>query len=61
MRNSLWTVIAIVGAIMGFLMGYATAPMIESGMLGARAGKPASKIDPRKELEQYYRDLLKER
>lgn len=61
MRNSLWAVIAIVGAIMGFLMGYSTAPMIESGMLSGQGGKPPPKIETSKELEQYYKELYKER
>lgn len=60
MRNILWAVFAIVGAIMGFLMGYATAPMVETGMLTGQGGKPASKIEASKELEQYYKDLYKE-
>lgn len=61
MRNVLWTIFAIVGGIMGFLMGYATAPMIESGMLAGQGGKPASKMEANKELEQFYKDLYKER
>lgn len=61
MHNSLWTVIAIVGGVMGFVMGYATAPMIETGMLAGQGGKPLSKIETRKELEQYYKDLYQEK
>lgn len=61
MHNSLWTVIAIVGGVMGFVMGYATAPMIETGMLTGQGGKPLSKIETRKELEQYYKDLYQEK
>lgn len=61
MHNSLWTVIAIVGGVMGFIMGYATAPMIETGMLTGQGGKPVSKIETRKELEQYYKDLYQEK
>ena len=61
MRNVLWTIFAIVGGIMGFLMGYATAPMIESGVLTGQGGKHATKIEAGKELEQFYKDLYKER
>lgn len=61
MHNSLWTVIAIVGGVLGFVMGYATAPMIETGMLTGQGGKPLSKIETRKELEQYYKDLYQEK
>lgn len=60
MRNSLWSIFAVVGAIMGFLMGYATAPMVEYGMFSAKAGKPQPKIEAQKALEQYYKDLYKE-
>jgi basic membrane lipoprotein Med (substrate-binding protein (PBP1-ABC) superfamily) len=61
MRNSLWSVIAIVSVIMGFLMGYATAPMIETGMLMGRGGQSVPKTETVKELEQYYEDLYKEK
>lgn len=60
MRNSLWSIFAVVGAIMGFLMGYATAPMVEYGMFSAKAGKPQPQVEKKKALEQYYRDLYKE-
>jgi hypothetical protein len=61
MRNSLWSVIAIVGAIMGFVMGYATAPMVETGMLTGKGGTPGPKIEASKDLRQYYQDLYKEK
>lgn len=61
MRNSLWIIITIVSALLGFVMGYATAPMMETGMLSGKGGKPASKIESTKELEQYYKDLFKEK
>lgn len=61
MRNSLWIIIAIVSTILGFVMGYATAPMMETGMLSGKGAKPASRIESTKELEQHYRDLFKEK
>jgi hypothetical protein len=60
MRNSLWSIFAVLGAVMGFLMGYATAPMVESGLMRGEGGKPSAKIETKKEIEQYYRDLYKE-
>ncbi len=60
MRTSLWSIFALLGAVMGFLMGYATAPMIESGLLSSEGGKPRTKIESRKDIEKYYRDLYKE-
>lgn len=60
MRDSLWAVLAIVAAIVGFLMGYATAPMIEAGMLGGGPAAPAAKSGAREELERYYRSLIEE-
>ena len=60
MRNSLWSIFAVLGAVMGFLMGYATAPMIESGLMSGQGGKPRTTIENKKEIEQYYKDLYKE-
>lgn len=60
MRTSLWSIFAVLGAVMGFLMGYATAPMIESGLLSGESSKPRAKIESRKDIEKYYRDLYKE-
>lgn len=61
MQKSLWTIFAILGALMGFLMGYATAPMIESGLMSGEGGKPRTSIETKKEIEQYYKDLYKEK
>ncbi len=61
MRNSLWIVIAIVSTILGFVMGYATAPMVETGMLTGKGGKSAAAIESAKEMEQHYKDLFKEK
>jgi len=61
MRNSLWIVIAIVSTILGFVMGYATAPMVETGMLTGKGGKPPAKVESAKEMEQYYKDLFREK
>lgn len=60
MRNSLWSIFAVVGAVMGFLMGYATAPMVEYGMLGAQGARPEKKMEGDKAIERYYKDLYKE-
>ena len=60
MRNSLWSIFAVLGAVMGFLMGYATAPMIESGLISGQGGKPRTVLEDKKALEQYYKDLYKE-
>ena len=58
MRNSLWTVMALAGAFLGFAMGYATPPMVETGMLAGTGAPP--KAEPSKDLEQYYKDLYKQ-
>ncbi len=60
MRNSLWSIFAVLGAVIGFLMGYATAPMIESGLMSGESGKPRATIENKKAIEQYYKDLYKE-
>ena len=61
MRNSLWTIIVIMSAIMGFMLGYATSPMLEVGLIGGKAASPAAKGESKQELEQYYKDLFKEK
>lgn len=61
MRNSLWVMIVIMAAIMGFIMGFSTSPMIEAGMFSGKGAAPGVKGDAKKELEQYYRDLYKEK
>ncbi|TAN54245.1 MAG: hypothetical protein EPN19_07205 [Betaproteobacteria bacterium] len=60
MHNNLWSLFAVLGAVMGFLMGYATAPMIESGLMSGQGGKAATQVETRKAIEQYYKDLYKE-
>ena len=60
MRNSLWTIIVVMAAIMGFLLGFSTSPMIETGMLGGHGAAPGSQGDSKKEIEHYYKDLYKE-
>ncbi|MDH3318579.1 MAG: hypothetical protein OEO84_02690 [Betaproteobacteria bacterium] len=61
MRNSLWIIIVIMSAIMGYMLGYATSPMIETGLIGGKPAPHAATGAGKKELEQYYQDLFKEK
>ena len=60
MKSSLWIVIAVTAAFLGFMMGYSLPPMIEAGVFAGK-GEPAG-IEPGldKEMEQYYQELMKE-
>ncbi len=60
MKESLWVVIVVTAAFVGFLMGYSLPPLVETGMLTGKGGQAgvASELD--EEMQDYYRDLLKE-
>ena len=50
----------VTAAFLGFLIGYSTPPLIESGMIGGK-GKQAKKPPAlQKDTSQYYRDLYKD-
>lgn len=60
MKKDLWVVIIIVGAFMGFLMGYSLPPMIEVGMIGPEKEQIGIQTDVDQDMEQHYQDLLNE-
>lgn len=61
MKSGLWVVILVVTVFMGFLMGYSIPPLLEVGMIGGEKGEAVGvKSDVSKEMEQYYKDLMKE-
>lgn len=57
-RNDFWTVVLVVAAFSGFMMGYSVPPMVEVGMIGggddAEIGLKSG-VDA--DLEEYYRSL----
>ncbi len=61
MKSDLWVVIVVTVAFIGFLTGYSLPPLVETGML---TGKIDEQVEMTQELsedmEQYYRDLLKD-
>ncbi|MDH3514879.1 MAG: hypothetical protein OEM83_08430 [Gammaproteobacteria bacterium] len=57
MKNSLWLVITLSGVFLGFGMGYATPPMVETGMLTGKGAPP--KVEKADELKKFYQDLYK--
>ncbi len=60
MKNSLWVVIVIVAAFLGFLMGYTLPPLIEVGMIGGSGERPGVQTELSEDMQDYYDDLLKE-
>jgi hypothetical protein len=61
MKSDLWIVIVVTAAFLGFLMGYSVPPLIEAGMLGGKGEQVGATPELDKDMEQYYRDLLKEK
>lgn len=60
MKNNLWIFFAIIGAFMGFLLGYSTPPMMEVGLSDPSVdtsveGEQISAED--EDLTEYYKDL----
>jgi len=60
MKTDLWVVIVVTVAFIGFLMGYSLPPLVETGMLTGKGGQAEVAPALDKDMEQYYRDLLKE-
>ena len=60
MKTGLWIIIVIVVGFLGFLVGFSTPPFIHSGVLTTEGVtvEPGTEMD--QEMEQYYKDLLKE-
>lgn len=60
MKNSLWIIIAVVAAFLGFMMGYSVPPFVETGFAGSKgkAAQPVQKLD--KDMQDYYKNLYKE-
>jgi len=57
MKTSLWIVITLAGAFLGFSMGFATPPMVETGMITGKGAPP--KVEKAEELKKFYQDLYK--
>ncbi len=61
MKNSLWLVIFVVAAFLGFIVGYSVPPLVEVGMIGGKAEKVGLKAELTEEMKDYYSDLLQEK
>ncbi len=61
MKRDLWVVIVVTVAFIGFLIGYSLPPLVETGMLTGKGGQAGVAPELDKDMEQYYRDLLKEK
>ncbi len=61
MKNDLWVVIVVTVTFIGFSMGYSLPPLMVTGMLTGDTDKQAEITrELGKDMEQYYRDLLKD-
>lgn len=60
MTHTFWIVIAVVTTILGFLMGYTVSPMLEVGYLTGDRESAGIKAEADQEMQDYYRDLLRE-
>ncbi|GMR06314.1 MAG: hypothetical protein BMS9Abin25_0901 [Gammaproteobacteria bacterium] len=61
MKSDLWVVIVVTVTFVGFLIGYSLPPLVETGMLTGKGGEQAEVTrELGKDMEQYYRDLLKD-
>lgn len=61
MKKSLWIVVIIVAAFLGFLIGYSVPPMVEVGMIGGSGEMAKAPGEVSKDMQEYYEDLLKEK
>jgi len=61
MKTDLWVVIVVTVTFLGFTMGYSLPPLMVTGMLTGDTDKQAEITrELGKDMEQYYRDLLKD-
>ena len=60
MKNTLWTVVAVVAVFLGFFLGYSVSPMVEVGISAVKGEKTEITTEMDQDMEEYYRDLLKE-
>jgi hypothetical protein len=61
MKSDLWVVVVVTVVFVGFLIGYSLPPLVETGLLTGEGGGQAEMTrELGKDMEQYYRDLLKD-
>ena len=61
MKNDLWVVIVVTVTFISFSMGYSLPPLMVTGMLTGDTDKQAEMTrELGQDMEQYYRDLLKD-
>ncbi len=60
MKSDLWVVIVVTVTFVGFLIGYSLPPLVETGLLTGKGGQAEMTRELGKDMEQYYRDLLKD-
>lgn len=61
MKDSLWSVIVVTMAFIGFLLGYSIPPLVEAGMIGSQNQAAGDKTELQQDMKDYYKDLLDEK
>lgn len=60
MNKSLWKVVVVVAAFLGFMVGYSIPPMVEVGIFSSDGvARVQDTVD--EEMQEYYENLLKEK
>lgn len=60
MNDSLWIVVVVTMAFIGFLMGYSLPPLVDAGMIAGMGHPPAASTEVQKDMEHYYQNLLED-
>jgi len=60
MKSDLWVVVVVTVTFVGFLIGYSLPPLVETGLLTGEGQQTEMTRELGKDMEQYYRDLLKD-
>lgn len=60
MKHTLWIIIVITTAFLGFMMGFSFPPFLQADISGGKikAAPETQKVD--KKMQDYYKDLYKE-
>jgi len=60
MKNTLWTVVTVVAAFLGFFLGYSVSPMAEVGLSAVKGEQTEIKPEIDQDMQDYYKNLLSE-
>lgn len=60
MTKTLWIIIVVVSAFLGFMMGYSFPPFLQTDLSGGKLQAAPETRNVDRELQDYYKDLYKE-